>query len=199
MNRDALASLELLLEGNRRFQAGESNHYHYPADLRREIAVGQEPQAAIITCVDGRVAPEIIFDQPLGSLFVSRVPANVASDSAKWMLEIAVQNMQVPLVMVMGHTECLAVGQIVRGESGPGGSLRMNVARAVHSAKMKNPPDIFRQSVIENALQTVDDLKTESWALRNAMDSGKIEIVAALYDVHTGMVELHGAEALTAG
>lgn len=180
----------MLMEGNERFRAGQSNHYRYPPDFIRELGDGQQPQAAVIACVDGRVSPEIIFDQPIGTLFVSRVPGNTASDSAKWMLELAVQDMRVPLVMVMGHTQCLAVGQIVRGQSGSGGSLRMDIARAVHSARMKNPADLFRQAVIENAKQTIEELKISSWSVRSALDEGRIELVASIYDVHTGRVEL---------
>ncbi|MFI5384676.1 MAG: carbonic anhydrase [Fimbriimonadales bacterium] len=194
MNREAETSLKMLIEGNERFRAGQSNHYRYPPDFIRELGEGQEPQAAIVACVDGRVAPEILFDQPMGSLFVSRVPGNTASDSAKWMLEIAVQDMKVPLVIVLGHTQCLAVGQVLRGQSGPGGSLRMDIARAVHTAKMKDPPDIYRQAVIENALQTVRELENESWAVRNALDAGRIDIAAAIYDVHTGRVEVLSAK-----
>jgi carbonic anhydrase len=192
VNPEAAASLKMLLEGNERFRTGRSNHYRYPPDLIREVADGQEPQAAIIACVDGRVSPEILFDQPLGSLFVSRVPGNTASDSARWMLEIAVQNLKVPLVVVMGHTQCLAVGQVINGQAGPGGVLRMDVARAVFAAKMKNPTDLFRESVIENALQTAQMLRSESWSVRTAIDAGQVEIVSAIYDVHSGKVELIG-------
>ncbi|HWA84527.1 MAG TPA: carbonic anhydrase [Fimbriimonadaceae bacterium] len=190
MNREAQASLRKLLEGNERFRTGRSNHYRYPPEEIGALAVGQKPSAAIIACVDGRVAPEILFDQPMGSLFVSRVPGNTASDSAKWMLELAVQNLKVPLVIVLGHTDCLAVGQVVRGESGPGGSLRMDVARAVHTARMKAPEDVFRQSVIDNALQTASILQNESWAVRQAVDQGQTDILSANYDVHTGRVEV---------
>jgi len=180
----------MLLEGNERFRNGQSNHYQYPLDFIRELGEGQEPQAAVIACVDARVAPEILFDQPMGSLFVSRVPGNTAAESAKWMLELAVGDLQIPLVVVLGHTQCLAVGQVMRGMSGPGGALRMDLARAVHSAKMKDPIDLYRQAVIENALQTVNELKGDSYAVRRAMDEGKIEIVAAVYDVFTGLVEV---------
>ncbi|HVT12661.1 MAG TPA: carbonic anhydrase [Fimbriimonadaceae bacterium] len=193
MNGEAQASLRRLLEGNERFRTGRSNHYQYPPTSIRELADGQEPKAAIIACVDGRVAPEILFDQPMGSLFVSRVPGNTASDSAKWMLEIAVQTLKVPLVIVLGHTDCLAVGQVVRGQSGPGGSLRMDVARAVHTARMKDPEDLFRQSVIENALQTALILQSESWAVRQAVDQEQTAILSAIYDVHSGCVEVIGA------
>lgn len=190
MNREAEESLRNLLEGNERFRTGRSNHYKYPPDFIGELAVGQEPKAAIVACVDGRTSPEILFDQPMGSLFVSRVPGNTASDSAKWMLEIAVQTLKVPLVIVMGHTDCLAVGQVVRGQAGPGGSLRMDVARAVHTAKMKDPADLFHQSVIENALQTATILQDESWAVREAVERGRTDIISAIYDVFTGRVEV---------
>ena len=180
----------MLLDGNERFRSGASNHYRYPPDLIKQLGDGQKPVAAVVACVDGRVSPEIIFDQPLANLFVSRVPGNTASDSARWMLELAVQDMHVPLVVILGHTGCLAVGQVIKGQAGPGGSLRMDVARAVHTAKMRDPADIFRESVIENALQTADILRSESVAVRLAMEQGKIEIISALYDVHSGRVEV---------
>jgi len=180
----------MLLEGNERFRTGQSNHYRYSAEFIRELGEGQEPQAAVIACVDARVAPEILFDQPMGSLFVSRVPGNTAADSAKWMLELAIGDMEIPLVIVLGHTECLAVGQVLRGVSGPGGGLRMDMARAVHSAKMKNPIDLYRQSIIENALLTVDELRINSFAARKALEANRLDLVAAVYDVMTGRVEV---------
>lgn len=183
----------MLMEGNRRFVAAKSNHYRYPAELLQEIATGQEPQAAIITCIDRRVVPEAIFDQPVGNLFVSRVPGATAADSAKWMLEIA-ESMNVPLVLIMGHTDCLAVGQVVQGVSGPGGALRMDIARAVHTARLKNPEDLFRQSVIETTLDTARALRNENLQVRKALNEGRLAIVSALYDVFTGEVELLDGE-----
>jgi carbonic anhydrase len=180
----------MLLEGNARFRSGRSNHYRYPGDLIAEIADGQAPQAAVIACTDGRVTPEIVFDQPLGTLFVSRVPGNVASDSAKWMLEIAVTDLQVPLVIVMGHTMCLAVGQIVQGKSGAGGSLRMTVAQSVQRAKLREPEDLWVESVRENARNTVAELTSESHAVRSAISAGRLDLVSAVYNVHTGLVEV---------
>lgn len=182
--------MRLLMEGNQRFREGRSRHHCYTPDKISELATGQTPMAAVVACSDGRVSPEIIFDQPLARLFVSRVPGNVASDSAKWMLEIAVTDMHVPLVVVMGHTECLAVKQVLEGASGAGGSLRMDVSRAVLSAKLKGEGDLFREAVKLNALQTVETLRAESFAVRGAVREGKLDIVAALYDVHTGQVEL---------
>lgn len=178
------------MAGNARFRSGRSNHRTYSTERIRELGDGQAPIAAVVACSDGRVTPEIVFDQALTGLFVSRVPGNVASDSAKWMLEIAVTNLHVPLVIVLGHTECLAIKQVLNGEQGAGGSLRMDVARAVHAAKLQGGDDVFRSAVCMNAIQTVESLKSDSHAVRTAMRSGEVDLIAAVYDVHTGEVQI---------
>src|SRR4051812_21589419 len=131
MNQRAREILDQLLEGNQRFRTGQSKHYRYPDDHRVQLATDQKPIAAVVACADSRVVPEIFFDQPLGTLFVSRVPANVASDSAKWMIDIAVGEFEVPLLLVLGHSGCLAVRQVLEGKSGSGGLLRTMVQTAV--------------------------------------------------------------------
>lgn len=187
LNEKAQEILHVLLEGNRRFRTGESIGYRYSQDHIRELAHSPKPRAAIVACSDGRVTPEVVFNQPLGELFVSRVPGNVASDSAKWMLEIAVSNLHVPLVIVMGHTECLAVKQVVDGNTtGSGGSLRTMVSTAVLRARSSRPEDLFRQSVIENARFSAEQLLSESWSLKRAIEADQTSLVAGVYDVVTG-------------
>ncbi|MFY9234464.1 MAG: carbonic anhydrase [Fimbriimonadaceae bacterium] len=179
------------MEGNRRFVEGRCVPQLYSPAHLAELAVGQTPMAAIVTCSDSRVVPEVIFDQPLGSLFVSRVPGNVASDSAKWMIDIAVGDFQVPLLIVMGHTGCLAVGQVVNGQTGgAGGPLRLNVLSAVYRAQRLNPADLWLQSIIENAKQTVERLADESYALRSALADGRIHAATMLYDMSTGVASI---------
>lgn len=191
MTPKAQLILDQLLEGNLRFRTGESRHYDYQPETISHLADNQRPMAAIVACSDGRVGPDVIFNQPLGKLFVSRVPGNVASDSAKWMLEIAVADLHVPLVMVLGHTRCLAVGQVLDGQiSGPGGMLRYQIATAVTRARSKGEGDLYRACIGENAMHTAEVLRMESSTLRRALDSGQTSIVAGLYDVHTGAVEI---------
>lgn len=190
VNDAAKLALDSLMEGNQRFCTGESGIRRYRPEDIAALAKGQKPKAAILACSDGRVTPEIIFDQALGSLFVSRVPGNVASNGAKWMLEIAVRTMHVPLVLVVGHTDCLAVGQVVRGEEGPGGELRDDVRRAVRRAEKKDRSELLTRSIHENALQTVEILERDSLAVRDAIRDQRLSLRAAVYDVHTGRVEL---------
>ena len=185
----ATEALDELLEGNRRFREGEPKGYKYSLDQIRTISKNQTPLAGIIACADSRVSPELVFDQPLGSIFASRVPANVASDSAKWMLDIAVNEFRVPLVMVMGHTGCLAVGQLLDGDKGGAGGLhRFSVLSAVYRAKAKHPTNLYRQAVEENVQQTVEHLARDSYSLRAALIDGTTSIVGSVYDMESGEV-----------
>lgn len=162
---------------------------YFNQDLN-ELAQAQSPIAAMVTCSDSRVSPEIIFDQPLGKIFASRVPGNVASDSAKWMLEIAIGSLQVPLVMVMGHIGCLAVSQIISGVVGPGGHLRDDVYEAVLRVKGRQYKDIFSESVEENVLLTIEKLRLDNHEFAQAIQSGGVAVIGAVYDMQTGEVRI---------
>jgi len=184
-------SLSGLYSGHQRFLDGKPQTRAYNASDLQAIATAQQPIAAIVACSDSRVAPEILFDQPLGGIFASRVPGNVASDSAKWMLDIAVAELKVPLVLVLGHTGCLAVGQIVEGKMGSsGGSLRFDVQMAVYRARLKGGPDLYRQAVIENVWLTVESLRRDSFTVQRAIERGEVGLLGGYYDMQDGQIRL---------
>jgi carbonic anhydrase len=190
MHEAARQAMDQLLEGNRRFRSGLSRPRLYTPSQIAALAEAPRPVAAVLACSDSRVSPEIVFDQPLGALFVSRVPGNVASDGAKWMLELAVSVLEVPLVLVMGHTECLAVKQVVDGQiEGPGGRLRDEVAVAVERARERAAVDLMRTAVLENARYTVERLMAESRAVATAVESGQACLKTGVYDVYSGAFE----------
>ena len=188
---EAERTLNRLLEGNQRFYTGRPNPNAYSREQIAELATHQTPIAGVVACSDSRVTPEVVFDEPLGSLFASRVPGNVASDSAKWMLELAVGEFKVPLVVVMGHTGCLAVGQLLDGDKGGAGGLhRFSVLSAVYRARQKNTDDLYRTSIEENVLQTVEHLARDLFTLRRALVEKRTSIVGAVYHMETGEVEV---------
>lgn len=178
-----------LLEGNRRFYEGRSTPRTYtPADIER-LSKNQEPIAAVIACSDSRSTPSIIFDQPLGSLFTSRIPGNVVSEGVKWMSELAVGDFKVPLVLVLGHTGCLAVQSVLENKIGaPGGMLRHNIFPATQKAVSSDPAERMLQAVTENAKNTVAQLQRESALVRSAVADGLTSVIAAVYDMETGIV-----------
>ncbi|MDP6542219.1 MAG: carbonic anhydrase, partial [Phycisphaerales bacterium] len=100
--------LDKLLAGNERFVAGVSSSTN-PLELRASLAGGQSPFAAVLCCADSRIAPEIVFDQALGELFVCRVAGNVPTPEIIESLEYAVWQLSVSLVVVAGHSDCGAV------------------------------------------------------------------------------------------
>ncbi|HEY0782187.1 MAG TPA: carbonic anhydrase, partial [Thermoanaerobaculia bacterium] len=106
----ALAALERLREGNRRFAAGrnESSPAATP-ERRTELVSGQEPFAIVYGCSDSRVPAELVFDQGLGDLFVIRVAGNVVAPSLVGSVEFAAARFGTRLVVVLGHTQCGAV------------------------------------------------------------------------------------------
>ena len=109
-----------LLAGNQRFVQGRSQGRNLP-ELRRRLAQGQQPQAAVLCCSDSRVPPELIFDQSLGDLFVVRTAGDVADRAALGSLEYAAEVLRSPVLVVLGHEQCGAVaaaassGRVWRG------------------------------------------------------------------------------------
>jgi carbonic anhydrase len=102
-------ALELLLEGNTRFVEERPRHSHEGVRRRAMLAAGQHPAAVILGCADSRVPPELVFDAGLGDLFVVRVAGNVASEDEAGSIEYAVEHLDAPLVLVLGHEKCGAV------------------------------------------------------------------------------------------
>jgi carbonic anhydrase len=113
-----------LMNGNKLYVAGEPRHPHQTLERRVEVANGQKPFAAILGCSDSRVPPEILFDQGLGDLFVIRVAGNVVDDAVQGSIEYAVEELAVPLVMVLGQGRCgavkAAVDVVEKGSQLPG-------------------------------------------------------------------------------
>ncbi len=98
-----------LLEGNARFVRGKSTTINESAERRTKIAQRQRPFATIFSCVDSRVPPELVFDRGLGDLFVIRTAGNVVDSAVMGSLEYGAYELEIPLLLVLGHKGCGAV------------------------------------------------------------------------------------------
>ena len=107
------AALHRLMQGNARYVEGESGRHDFRHE-REALSKGQNPFAAILSCADSRIAPEYCFDTARGDLFVCRVAGNFASDEMIASLEYAVQVLNTPLIMVLGHGACGAVDATIK-------------------------------------------------------------------------------------
>src|SRR6516165_380132 len=119
-------ALKRLKEGNSRFVADMLAERNLGRNRRAELAKGQAPFAIILGCADSRVAPELLFDQGLGDLFVVRVAGNVTDPAILGSIEYAVEHLKAPLIVVVGHEKCGAVDAALSG-----GELHGNIAKLI--------------------------------------------------------------------
>lgn len=204
-------TLDRLRDGNERFASGEANRFAAEeAELRRQLADGQAPDAVILTCADSRVPPTLVFDSGLGDLFVVRVAGNIVTPEQLGSIEFAVGSLGTRLVVVLGHTRCGAVTAAydVLANGGEGlspnlASLTDRIVPAVEraladhvgpDATLANITDEQRASVVELAIRrnvekSVAELRTGSELLDRLAESGELTIVGAEYCLETGRVE----------
>jgi len=189
-----------LREGNDRFVADSPLHPSQGADRRREISAGQHPHTVIFGCSDSRVAAEIIFDQGLGDTFVVRTAGHVLDTTVIGSIEYGVEVLGTPLVVVLGHDSCGAVGAAVHtlttGEQASG-FVRAVVDRVIpsivkitsagHGAMESVDPDVLRR---EHVRHTVDMLHSYSAGLAAAVAEGRCAIVGVEYDLAEGRARL---------
>lgn len=191
--------LQKLLEGNRRYASGLMEHPHHAIARRAALIAGQQPVAAILGCADSRVPPEIVFDQGLGDLFVVRVAGNVVDDVILGSLEYAAGHLHVPLIMVLGHSGCGAVNAALAAAfaatpadgklEGHLPSLAAALQPAINRAK-EQPGDVADLTVRANARLMAEQLCTSTPILAEMVSAGQLRIVAARYDLESGVVEV---------
>jgi carbonic anhydrase len=180
------AALAKLKEGNLRFASSEVSQSKPTAARRIETAQEQHPFAIILGCADSRTAPELIFDQNLGDLFVIRTAGNLVDDHALGSIEYAVAHLGARLVVVLGHQRCGAVKAALESDHAPGHieSLVRDIQPAVKAAKGK-PGDALSATVTENARQVAAQIKQKA-ALGDL--AKEVRIVYAVYDLDTGKI-----------
>jgi carbonic anhydrase len=185
-------ALQRLKDGNARFAADRLAAKDLGNARRRELAKGQHPFAVILGCADSRVAPELIFDQGLGDLFVLRVAGNVTDSDLRGSIEYAVEHLQVPLIVVLGHEECGAVEAALAGKPLPGnlGQLIQRVYLGKESAE--GGKNALPRATWANAMHSAQELTARSSAIKEFVDRGRVRIAVGVYSLKTGQVEWRG-------
>jgi carbonic anhydrase len=189
-------ALSVLMEGNRRHQNGRVElHDHSPVG---DHASRQMPFAAIISCADSRVSPTLIFDVDRGNLFSSKVAGNTIDSGTLGSTEFAVKVLGVKLVMVLGHSNCGAVTAAIDVANGDAsyppedyGAIGEVVDRIVPAIRGLPAAERSIPACVElNAAAQAAEIAGRGPIVRQAVESGQIEVVAAVYDIDTGRVSL---------
>lgn len=190
---DPATALAKLRKGNQRFVDAVMLHPDQNAAARQRLSAAQQPFAVVLSCSDSRLPPEVIFDQGLGDLFVVRVAGNIVDRDGMGSIEYAVDHLETPLVIVLGHQNCGAVSATLEALRPPYTRPHGDVAALVDAitpavgVAMKRPGDLLDNSIRANAEQSRDQIM-RSPELKAFLDSGALQVVAAYYSLDTGLV-----------
>jgi carbonic anhydrase len=187
-------ALGRLKHGNAIFARGGANLILPTTARVAELSKGQKPFAVVIGCADSRTAPELIFDCNLGELFVVRVAGSTVGREGLGSIVYAVEHLGAPLIVVLGHTKCGAVGaavDVAKKHAELHGSLHemvLPIIPAVLEADETHPADLQDASIRRNVRDIAGRLKTADGILAERIEEGRLKVVSACYDLATGVV-----------
>jgi len=186
------AVLQWLQQGHQRFLEGHSLHPHSPRERMRAVVEGQHPLAAVLGCADSRVPVELLFDSGFGDLFVVRNAGTMSTTAAIASLEYAVGHLDVPLIVVLGHEACGAVSAALHPEL----LLTPSLAQVVGQLRMElfslGGEHDLEEACRHHTLNAARNLVDSSVMLTDRLRSGRLQVEAAYYNLHTTSIEWMG-------
>lgn len=189
------AALDRLMAGNARYAAGQLDPRDFSAG-RAARAKAQHPIASILSCSDSRVAPELIFDQAPGDLFVVRVAGNYLNHAALSSLEYGVAVLGTPVVMVLGHSNCGAVKATIQEIRDPKPlpghiwDITDAVRPGIENTVKSGGDDLLERAIVANVEYNASRIAAAQPILAEAARNGRVRIVGAEYELASGKVRL---------
>ena len=182
------AAIRELMAGNERFATAKLKSFAEDLEILKQKTVNkQEPFAAVLSCADSRVPVEIIFDQSIGEIFVTRVAGNMVTPEIIASLEYGVAVLGVKAILVMGHSNCGAISAAIAGKAVPGqiSVLYQHLMPGIAAAK----GDVSL-AVKMNAAYQAKLLAESSTVIAKAIRDDGVKVASGSYDLGTGKVTL---------
>jgi carbonic anhydrase len=181
-------ALRALMAGNERFAANKLTSIEHDLTMLKDRNVDkQEPFAAVLACADSRVPVELVFDQTIGQIFVTRVAGNMVTPEIIASLEYGVAVLGVEVLLVLGHSGCGAVKAAMKADSVPG---QISALYPYLRPAVEQSGGDFNKAIAANAKIQAGLLRTSSPVIRDAIKAGKLKVESAVYDLATGKVSL---------
>jgi carbonic anhydrase len=189
--------LKKLEQGNIRYIDNKPRNYNENKLSILGAKYGQAPYAIILGCIDSRSTPNIVFDQPTNSLFVTRIAGNPVSTDVLGGMEYATEYTGTKLIVIMGHTHCGAITGACKGINKPSqlNALLKTLEPAVRqiAKESKKPldcqnPNTINEIVRQNVLDQMQNTLTRSTSIAQKIKSGNVMLVGAVHDIDTGKV-----------
>ena len=181
-------ALRALMAGNERFAANKLTSIEHDLAMLKDRNVDkQEPFAAVLACADSRVPVELVFDQTIGQIFVTRVAGNMVTPEIIASLEYGVAVLGVEVLLVLGHSGCGAVKAAMKADSVPG---QISALYPYLRPAVEQSGGDFNKAIAANAKIQAGLLRTSSPVIRDAIKAGKLRVESGVYDLATGKVSL---------
>lgn len=184
-------ALRRIKEGNKRFTTDNLQHPYNSNWKRSDLTAGQYPFVIVLSCSDSRVPPELVFDQGLGDVFVVRVAGNVLNKENVGSIEYAVANLGTPLIVVLGHEHCGAVKaakETIAAKGKAPGEIH-SLVEAIRPAVEVTVGQDAEATCQANVRHVVQTLKESKPIIYKMIETGKVAVVGAYYDLPSGKVE----------
>jgi len=189
-----------LKQGNERFSKGEITSFmvhlahEINPEMRQSLLKMQKPFATVVACSDSRIAPELIFNEGLGEIFVVRVAGNVLDPISLGSIEYGCGHLGTPLLILLGHQFCGAVTAALTGAKVEGNidSIMQKLVPAVENAKKSNITDqakLLDCCIQENVKVMQTYMMDKSETVKKMVKEGKVTVVTAEYYMETGLVK----------
>lgn len=187
--------LQFLKRGNERFVKGKWSEKYFKHQVNA-TAFGQNPIAVVLSCIDSRTSPEIIFDAGLGDIISIRIAGNIVNQEILGSLELSCAKIGTKLIVVLGHSNCGAVSSAIYAlKDGNIASITNKIQKAIDDSDA-NPQiqkggneHMFNHVVKANVLNSIDEILSSSIYLKEQVDAGEFKIVPAFYDTSSGEVQ----------
>jgi carbonic anhydrase len=181
---EALAELKA---GNNRFLEMKFINTDYKVEIEH-TREHQHPHSFILSCIDSRIPPEILFDQGIGHIFVARVAGNIEDNNILGSMEYAVKMKDTKLIVVMGHSNCGAVtGAIDNVALGNLTQLLQQIRPAI-TGDSSDKENMVNETAKQNVKMTIDAILKFSPVISDLVKENKVKVVGAFYDVATGHI-----------
>lgn len=186
-------ALKELSQGNRRWRTLHQRHPDEGRAVRKALTTGQQPFALILGCIDSRVPPELVFDQGLGDLMTVRSAGEVLDEAVLGSVAYGVLELDIPLVVVLGHQSCGAVKAAVSADQ-TGEELPAHIQYIADKIKPaidhSVEGDARIAATIDANVRLVRSKLDAEPDLAAKVKTGKVAIVGARYDLTTQRVHL---------
>ena len=188
-------ALRRLLAGNRRWVSGRVTHPHQSVARREALRHVQHPFATIVSCIDSRVPPELVFDRGIGDLAVIRTGAQVLDDGVVLgSVEFASDHLHTPLILIMGHQRCGAVKAAIEviesGGTAPGHIQSVvDALRPAYGVAVRETGDLLDNMVRAQTRLAVERIRTDP-LIHALVAQGKLVVHGAYYSLDSGVASI---------